>query len=73
MRAAIRFGASAVRQELADCLALGADYAKIDVVAEAVHDCRRRDERAKIIRHMLGVAHSPEGVADGIRKLGEVN
>lgn len=72
MSAGARFGAVQVRQELHDCLALGVEWEHLDAVAEAVHFCRRRDERAKIIRHMLGVAHSAEAVEADVQRLGEV-
>ena len=70
--AAHRFGAAAVRLEWADCMALGSEYKDVDVVAEAVHFCRRRDERAKIIKRLAGVAHSPEEVAELCARLAEV-
>lgn len=72
MSAAARFGAEYVRTELSDCLALGSDWTHLDAVAEAVHFCRRRDERAKILKHALGVAHSAEALAHDIQRLGEV-
>jgi hypothetical protein len=70
--AAARFGAVPVREEWADCLALGSEWKHIDAVADAVHFCRKRDERAKIIKHMLGVAHSPEEVGHDCARLREV-
>ena len=72
MSAAARFGAEAVRTELGECLCLGSKYGEIDAVAEHVHFCRRRDERAKIIKRMLGVAHDPGEVAQLCARLGEV-
>jgi hypothetical protein len=70
--AAARFGAVMVRQEWTDCLALGSRWCDLDAVAEAVHFCRRRDERAKLIKRMAGVAHSPEEVTRLCAILAEV-
>ena len=61
--AGARFGATAVREELYACLALGERWEDVDKVVENVHFCRRRDERAKFAQRMLGVAHSPDEVA----------
>lgn len=62
----------AVGEEWHDCLASGSEWANIDAAAEGVHACRRRDERAKIIQHMLEVAHDPDAVAADCKRLGEV-
>lgn len=72
MTAAARYGAEAVRTEVGNCLALGASWEHLDAAAEAVHLCRARDERAKIIRHMLSVAHSAEAVERDCQRLREV-
>lgn len=72
MSAAARYGAEAVRTEVGNCLALGTCWDRLDAAAEAVHLCRLRDERAKIIKWMLSVAHSPESIEGGIRRLQEV-
>lgn len=69
MRAGARYGAESVRVELADCLALGDRWEHIGALAEAVHFCRRRDERAKVLRAALGAAHSPEAVEAAIAML----
>jgi len=70
--AAARFGAEAVRTEVGNCLALGACWDKLDAAAGAVHLCRLRDERAKIIRHMLSVAHDADAVERDCQRLREV-
>ena len=66
------YGAAMVRMELCDCLALGEKWEHAAEVAEAVHFCRRRDERAKILREALGKAHSPEAIEDACARLREV-
>lgn len=66
------YGEAHVRLELCDCLALGEPWERVAEMAEAVHFCRRRDERAKILRAALGAAHSPEAVEEAIQALRRV-
>lgn len=72
MDAAARFGAEAVRTEIGNCLALGSRWEALDFVADAVHLCRLRDERAKILKHALSVAHDADAVARDCERIKEV-
>lgn len=71
-RAGQRFGREAVKEEWATCLMLADKWEHIDAVARHVHFCRLRDERVRIIRHMLTVAHSAEAVEAACGRLREV-
>lgn len=72
LKAVENYGEAHVRLELCDCLALGEPWERVAEMAEAVHFCRRRDERAKIAKHLLGVCHSPDEVDKCIQRLREV-
>ena len=69
LKAVEQYGEVHVRLELCDCLALGEKWKHAAEVAEAVHFCRRRDERAKILREALGKAHSPEAIEEACARL----
>ena len=69
LKAVENYGEQHVRLELCDCLALGEPWERVAEMAEAVHFCRRRDERAKILREALGKAHSPEAIEQACANL----